>query len=213
MYKTIRRVAKVELVIEKSRFIGHAMPISDEGQVQGEIEKIKKAHWQATHNVPVYLLGDKHTVQRYSDDGEPQGTAGLPVLEMLKHEGLTNLLVVVTRYYGGVKLGTGGLVRAYTETAKLAVHEGHIVKVAPYDCVAISYEYTLQGKVLHFLSGQPVVGIQNDYSDTVKTTFYAEGEIALSLREKLIDLTHGKATLNEPTLLYGCVDEGDFIAY
>lgn len=210
MYKTIRREAQAEIVIEKSRFIGHVFPITDEAQAQAQIEKIKKQHWQAAHNVPVYLLGERYSVQRYSDDGEPSGTAGLPVLEMLKQEGITDLCIVITRYFGGVKLGTGGLVRAYTESAKAVLAEAGLVTVDHYDHVVLSYDYTLQGKIVHLLSQSPVEGLNHNFTDSVETSFYILEGLSPALREKLVDLCHGKVQLNEPTIGYGCVDGNTF---
>ena len=160
MYKTIMRSAQAEVIIEKSRFIGHIFPVRSEQEAQKCIEQIKKQHWQASHNVPVYLLEENHTVQRFSDDGEPSGSAGLPVLEMLKHEGLTDLCLVMTRYFGGVKLGVGGLIRAYTECAKASLKEAGVVEIAHYDYIKCQYDYTLQGKVTHLFSQYPIAGLE-----------------------------------------------------
>ncbi len=213
MYKTVRKVAQSELIIEKSRFIGHIFPIQTELEAQGYIESIKKQHWQAAHNVPVFLLGERYTTQRYSDDGEPSGTAGLPVLEMLKHEHLTDLCLVITRYFGGVKLGTGGLVRAYTESAKLTLSESGIVEVDHYDQIICRYDYTQQGKIAHLLTQYPVVGINHGFTEVVETMLYIAVPHATQLRNALIDLTSGKIDLTDPNIVYGCVDAGTFILY
>jgi uncharacterized YigZ family protein len=120
-YKTLLKAGNDEIIIERSRFIGYAAPVSSEEEAMEFIDKIKNQHKDATHNVTAYVVGLHNEVQRYNDDGEPAGTAGVPILEVLKKEDLRNTVVVVTRYFGGIKLGAGGLIRAYTRGAKIAV--------------------------------------------------------------------------------------------
>ncbi|MDF2815643.1 MAG: impact family protein, partial [Paenibacillus sp.] len=115
LYRTIKRPNSAEIVIKKSRFIGHVMPVESEDEAVAFIERIKKEHWSASHNCSAYLIGDKDQFQKASDDGEPSGTAGKPILEVMKHQQMKNVVVVVTRYFGGIMLGAGGLVRAYTD--------------------------------------------------------------------------------------------------
>ena len=129
LYKTIKQQASAEQIIERSRFIAHAMPVSDREEADAFIAAIKSQYKDATHNVPAMVLGDKSQIQWASDDGEPQGTSGAPIVQMLVNEGLTNLVIVVTRYFGGIKLGTGGLVRAYTSSAKLALEAAGVCSV------------------------------------------------------------------------------------
>lgn len=129
LYKTIKQQASAEQIIERSRFIAHAMPVSDKEEADAFIAEIKSRYKDATHNVPAMVLGDKSQIQWASDDGEPQGTSGAPIVQMLVSEGLTNLVIVVTRYFGGIKLGTGGLVRAYTSSAKLALEAAGVCSV------------------------------------------------------------------------------------
>jgi len=125
-YRTIHEYGVHEIIINKSRFIGYAKPVESEEDAIKFIEEIKFKHKDATHNVLAYVIGQNNNIQRYSDDGEPSGTAGIPILEVLKKENLRNVVVVVTRYYGGVKLGTGGLVRAYIKGAKIALEASKI---------------------------------------------------------------------------------------
>ncbi|MFA5527539.1 MAG: YigZ family protein, partial [Peptostreptococcales bacterium] len=155
-YKTVENQAEIEIIIEKSRFIGHIIPInwhehSDMDSLSKEAEdfilSIRNKHKEATHNVPVYVIGLNYEVQKYSDDGEPSKTAGIPILEMLKNEGIMNVVLVITRYFGGTKLGTGGLVRAYTSTAKLALEEARVIKKEKHDLVQIVAAYTALGKI------------------------------------------------------------------
>ena len=127
-YKTLAKAGSDEIIIEKSRFIGYCAPVSSEEEALEFIEKIKKKHYDATHNVFAYVVGLDNNIQRYNDDGEPSGTAGVPILEVIKKEDLRNVVIVVTRYFGGIKLGTGGLIRAYTKGAKIALDAGIIIK-------------------------------------------------------------------------------------
>lgn len=107
-YKTVRRAGDKEIVIKKSRFIGHVMPVEREEEAVSFIEEIKKRHWNATHNCSAYMIGERDEIQKQSDDGEPSGTAGKPILEVIRNQGLKNVAIVVTRYFGGIMLGAGG---------------------------------------------------------------------------------------------------------
>ena len=127
-YKTLHEFGMDEIIIEKSTFIGYAKPIKTEEEAIEFINEIKKKHKDATHNVWAYTVGKTMNIQRYSDDGEPQGTAGIPTLEVIKKEDLRDVVVVVTRYFGGVKLGAGGLVRAYTKGAKIGIDAAKVIE-------------------------------------------------------------------------------------
>lgn len=197
-YKTILEYGEAEDVINKSRFIGYAKPIESEAEAKAFVEQIKKKHWDATHNVPVYLIGEKFDVQRYSDDGEPSGTAGVPVLTMLKNEGITNLVIVVTRYFGGVKLGTGGLVRAYTHAAKIAVEAARVVEKCMYREVNVDLDYTLHGKFQNFMMNNEAYLLKDTiYSDQVRTVAYIEPDSLETFISQVVDLTSGKVEINE----------------
>lgn len=195
-YKTIWQLGEAEDVINKSRFIGYAKPVNSEDEATAFIEEIRKKHWDATHNVPVYVLGETYGVQRYSDDGEPAGTAGVPILSMLKNEGITNVAVVVTRYFGGIKLGKGGLVRAYTHGAKIALEAAQIVTREVYQRMRLNMDYTLHGKVQNWLMGE------DDFllADTAFTDMVAMDVFVLpaqlnAFQKQLIDLTNGKVDI------------------
>ena len=125
-YKTLHEYGKDEYIVEKSVFIGHAKPVTSEEEARAFIDEMKAKYKDATHNVWAYTIGQSMNIQRYSDDGEPQGTAGIPTLELIKKEDLRDVVVVVTRYFGGVKLGAGGLVRAYTKGAKIGLEAAKI---------------------------------------------------------------------------------------
>ena len=128
-YRTVFKYGQDEFIVKKSRFIGYCAPIKSEGEALEFIGKIKSKHRDATHNVYAYVLGDTSNTQRFSDDGEPSGTAGIPVLEVIKKEDLRNIIVVITRYFGGIKLGGGGLIRAYTKGAKLGIEAAKIITI------------------------------------------------------------------------------------
>lgn len=146
-YITIGRFASAEIVVEKSRFIAYAKPVSSREEALGFISEIRDKHKDATHNVPAYVIGEKQNVMWSSEDGEPQGTAGAPILKMLVQEGLTDVCMVITRYFGGIKLGTGGLVRAYTEVAKDALREAGRAAVCDMLSLRFSCDYKAFNRV------------------------------------------------------------------
>ena len=142
-YKTVAREAHAEFVEKKSRFIGHVKPVTTEEEAQAFVAALKKQYWDATHNVYAYVL--RSGARRFSDDGEPQGTAGMPTLDVLQKAGLTDCVVVVTRYFGGILLGAGGLVRAYSHGALLAAAAGEIVEMRPCTVVEAVCDYAQYG--------------------------------------------------------------------
>lgn len=147
LYRTIKTQASAEQIIERSRFIAHAKPVSDREEAEAFIAEIKGRYKDATHNVPAMVIGDKSQIQWASDDGEPQGTSGAPIVQMLVSEGITNLVIVVTRYFGGIKLGTGGLVRAYTSSAKLALEAAGVCSVQNVLKLVYETDYTYLAKL------------------------------------------------------------------
>lgn len=201
-YKTIFQYGEAEHIIEKSRFIGYAKPVENEEDALAFVEEIKIKHKNATHNVPVYIIGEKDAIQRYSDDGEPAGTAGVPILDMLKKEEIKNTAIVVTRYFGGIKLGTGGLVRAYTATAKLALQQAKIIEKVLYDVVSIKIDYTLLGKVQNELIVKEYSIKETIFEDTVSLSVYVTVEQSTQLINSITNLTSGKALINITDTLY-----------
>lgn len=195
-YKTVFAYGEDELNINKSRFIGYATPVESESEAVSFIEKIKKKNWNATHNVPVYIIGDDMTLQRYSDDGEPSGTAGVPVLEMLKKEGITNVCIVITRYFGGVKLGTGGLVRAYTQAAKMALDIAGVVYKSVYTVLDCEMDYHFHGKVRNQLMESPeIITGETVYTDKVIVTLYTPPEKLEEITRELVEWTSDQVTI------------------
>ena len=146
-YRTVSKEARIELTIQKSRFIGWCYPVQEEQQALDLLESIRKRHWDATHNCYAYSIGPDAACARYSDDGEPGGTAGLPMMEAIRHKGVTDVLCVVTRYFGGILLGAGGLVRAYSKAAAEAIETAGLVDMQPCIRFLIETEYGRWGSL------------------------------------------------------------------
>ncbi len=201
-YRTVEQLGQDEVVIEKSTFIGYARPVENEEAALAFIQEIKKKHRDATHNVPAYVLGEHNEVQRCNDDGEPSGTAGVPVLEVLKKENVRNVAIVVTRYFGGIKLGTGGLVRAYTKGAKVALESAKIITRVLYQTVIISVDYTLLGSLQNQLKLKQY-GIRDVvYEDVVHLHVWVEEEDVPNFKAQVIEWTNGRAAIADGELCY-----------
>ena len=155
LYKTVRKQAEAVQVIDKSRFIAHVFPVESRAEADAFLAEIREKYKDATHNVPAMVIGDKSQIQWASDDGEPQGTSGAPMVQMMVKEGLTNLIVVVTRYFGGIKLGTGGLVRAYTSSAKLGLEAAGVCSVREMAELTVKIDYPYLAKIQNMASEQP----------------------------------------------------------
>ena len=154
LYKTVRKQAEAVQVIDKSRFIAHVFPVESREEADAFLAEIREKYKDATHNVPAMVIGDKSQIQWASDDGEPQGTSGAPMVQMMVKEGLTNLIVVVTRYFGGIKLGTGGLVRAYTSRAKLGLEAAGVCSVREMAELTVKIDYPYLAKIQNMASEQ-----------------------------------------------------------
>ena len=168
-----------EVVIKKSRFLSFIKRTVSEAEAKAFIAEIKKEHKAATHNCSAYIVGQSALIQKADDDGEPQGTAGVPILEVLKKEELYNVTVVVTRYFGGIKLGSGGLIRAYSQGASAAVNSAGKVIEIPVVPLTVTLDYTFTSKFEHFLEGTDVTIASTDYTD--KVTYL------LHIKEKDVD--------------------------
>lgn len=196
-YKTIHKFGSDEVIINKSRFIGYAKPISSEDEAIEFIEKINTKHKDATHNVYAYAFGENSNIQRYSDDGEPSGTAGIPVLEVIKKEDLRNVVVVVTRYFGGIKLGAGGLVRAYTKGAKIGIEAGTLVEKVLYRRIKARMDYTLYGKVENDLLSEGYIIDETIYDDAVNIVVLCDFEREEDLRNLLVNITSANVDIQD----------------
>ena len=192
-YKTLHKYGVDEYIIDKSTFIGYAKPIKTEEEAVDFINEIKKKHKDATHNVWAYTVGENMNIQRYSDDGEPQGTAGIPTLEVIKKEDLRDVVVVVTRYFGGIKLGAGGLVRAYTKGAKVGIEAAIVIEKVKYTEVKIKIDYNLLGKIQNEIMSLGFTVKDTIYGEDVEIVVYAKNEEVEGLRARMIDITSAKA--------------------
>ena len=196
-YSTIQKEGQAELIIEKSRFIGYVKPVETREEADAFIKEIKARHRDATHNVPAFVIGEKFQQQWASDDGEPQGTSGVPMLQMIVQEGITNVVVVVTRYLGGIKLGTGGLVRAYTNTAKAALEDAGIHQVKDQTVIVASMDYTHLGKLQNAEKDGYFVIADTAFTDVITVTLHCEPEDSDRVKGFLSELTGGKYILVE----------------
>lgn len=172
-YNTLYQSSMEEILIEKSRFIGYAKGVKDESEASEFIKTISKRHYDATHNVWAYILGENAETQRYSDDGEPSGTAGIPVLEVMKKEGITDAVIVVTRYFGGIKLGAGGLLRAYTKSAAAAVKSSGILSRKLFVPLRLTLDYSLIGKLQRDLAAREIAHSAPEFSEKVRIDVFA----------------------------------------
>lgn len=193
-YKTIAERCEARFIEKKSEFIGYLAPVETEERAVEFINEIRSMHRKATHNCYAYILRE-NSAARHSDDGEPSGTAGVPIYEVLRKEGLTDVACVVTRYFGGVLLGAGGLVRAYTRGAKDAVDTAKIKVMALAEQLAISVDYSLYGKLPQIFTEFDARVSSEDFADNVKITLYVREELSEKLREKLIDCCNGKIVI------------------
>lgn len=210
-YKTLHQFGVDEYVVEKSTFIGYAKPIKTEEEAIEFVNEIKKKHKDARHNVWAYTVGENMNIQRYSDDGEPQGTAGIPTLEVIKKEDLRDVVVVVTRYFGGIKLGAGGLVRAYTKGAKIGIEAGIVIEKVKYTEVKIKIEYTQLGRIQNEIANLGYKIKDTIYSEDVELVVYARVEEAESLMNRMIDITSGTADVNLGDEYYLSEKDGELI--
>ena len=198
LYKTVRGEASAVQTIERSKFIAHVKPVADREEAEEFIAEIRAEYRDATHNVPAMVLGDKAQVQWASDDGERQGTSGAPMVQLMVGEGLTNLVIVVTRYFGGIKLGTGGLVRAYSSSARLAIEEAGVCSVCLVKKITARIDYTYLDRIMKMASedlSQPgafVIG-HTDYGEKVTLTILTQEEDADQVTSMLANLTSGSA--------------------
>lgn len=177
---------------KKSRFLAFVFPVQSEEEVLARIEAHKKKYWDARHNCYAYILGEDKALMRFSDDGEPGGTAGRPMLDVLSGRGLTNVCVIVTRYFGGVLLGTGGLVRAYSQAAAAAVSDAQPVKKILVDRMELAIEYTELGKVQYLLAREELTPEDIHYESDVKVYVGLPRDRAEGILKALTNAVNGK---------------------
>jgi len=196
-YFTVMYDASSKFEEKKSVFIGNVKRVDSEEEAKDFINTIKSQHREARHNVYAYVIGNNMGVQRYNDDGEPKGTGGIPVLDVIKKNNLTDVVIVVTRYFGGVLLGTGGLTRAYSKAASLAVKKAEIVEKVLGCPINIEIEYELLGKVQYYCN-KSNWNIENiNYSDKVSILMYCELSKLEKLKSEIAEVTYGRVVVYE----------------
>jgi len=196
LYKTVREEASDSFIVEKSEFIGRILPVKTEEEAIAFIDKVRSENRKARHNCYAYVLSDGN-ITRYSDDAEPQGTAGPPILDVIQKSGLSDVCIVVTRYFGGILLGKGGLTRAYSNGASIAVSAAKVMEMYPaYEVTAIC-DYSFYDRISYALPEFEVKITGTDYSDKVSIHFAIKKELFPTLERKLMDLTNGGVSIEK----------------
>ena len=195
-YFTISANAKDSFIEKRSEFIGYIAPVKTNDEAVAFINSIKSEHRKAKHNVYAYILREDN-ISRYSDDGEPQGTAGVPVLDVLKKRGLTDVCVVVTRYFGGILLGGGGLVRAYSHAASLACDAAHIMNMCMCHRLKITADYGMYGKISYLLPNYETITVNSDFGSDVTLEILVLSEKLEALKKELIEVTNGSVDITD----------------
>ncbi|OJG78683.1 hypothetical protein RV14_GL001145 [Enterococcus ratti] len=201
-YKTIKENGYGEIEIKKSRFICSMKRIETQEEAKTFIQTIKKEHWKANHNCSAFVLGETNEIQRSSDDGEPSGTAGLPMLEVLKKNELMNVVAVVTRYFGGTKLGTGGLIRAYTQAVSHTLHEIGLVKGTLQQEINVHLLYPQLGKFENFLELKKIPIKEISYTEKVTATCLISKKEIAAFKASVVELLNGQVEFTKGALSY-----------
>lgn len=202
-YYSVLKECSGELIEKKSRFIGYVSPVRTESEATDFLNKIREKHWDARHNVYAYVL--KNGISKSSDDGEPHGTAGVPILNVIKNNNLYDTIIVVTRYFGGILLGTGGLLRAYSQAATLAISNAQIVTFKFSNIFKLTCKYDQYNKILSVLENFDAKVDESVFLDEINLKFYVQVEKTEDLKNSLLKVTAGNLNLE---LL-----SSDFLAY
>jgi len=203
--------ASAEIVIEKSRFIGQSFHVEDLEETENIIKEVKKKYYDATHNCFAYIIGEDMSIAKASDDGEPSSTAGVPMLELLKKLNLTNTLVMATRYFGGIKLGASGLIRAYARTAKISLEANSIVNKDVFNRIILEIDYSLIGKMQKFLDNNQIIYDAPIFTEKVELNLYAKDEKIEGLQKDLLDITNANCKLVIGDKLYLNFVDGKYL--
>ncbi|RYL95823.1 YigZ family protein [Sporolactobacillus sp. THM7-4] len=201
-YITVMHEAVHEIEIRRSRFIASVFPVSSEEKAAQAIESKRREHWKANHNCFAYIIGENQAVQKASDDGEPSGTAGVPILEVLKKRRLRDVLVVVTRYFGGIKLGAGGLIRAYAHTTSAGLAAAEVVEQVPSDLWRVTVDYPLSGALDNQLRESSYLIKDIHYTDKVQFDVYTRQEESKIFASWITEQTNARAVLEKMAETY-----------
>lgn len=202
IYFTVKKSGFDQIIIQKSRFIGYVKRVETEEAAQAFIEEIKKKHHDATHNCSAYIIGEHDQIQKANDDGEPSGTAGVPMLEVLKKQRLKDTAVVVTRYFGGVKLGAGGLIRAYGRMTSQAIKATGVVERQLVQAISITVDYTLLGRIENEIRNSEYILHNIEYLENVELTVYVKKDDVQNFCTWIVDLTNDQAVIEEKGFAY-----------
>lgn len=192
-YLTINESGQGEYVEKKSRFIAQAVHVESEEEAIAFLEKVRKKYYDARHNCYAWIIGEQKEKIRSSDDGEPSGTAGAPILKVLEGSGCTNVMIIVTRYFGGTLLGTGGLVRAYTKASREALEDADLVRMCLCDRFTVTIDYSFLDRVMYFLRQAGITPDDTLYSDRVGIVLTVRTDLTAGVRERITSLTGGGA--------------------
>lgn len=196
-YVTFKENGTVQEEIKKSKFISHVKRVSSEEEARDFINAIKKEHYKATHNCSAFIIGEQSDIKRTSDDGEPSGTAGVPMLGVLENHRITNSCVVVTRYFGGIKLGAGGLIRAYAGSVAQAVREIGLVEIKEQVVLGITLSYSQYQEFANFLKDHQLAEQDPMFTDQVMTTIFVDKENTSSITAALVEFYNGKVIIED----------------
>ena len=212
-HKAVFEAGRGEIVEKKSRFIAHVQAVDSVEEAQEFIEAVKKKYWDARHNCSAFSVGEMNPLTRCSDDGEPGGTAGKPILEVIQGSGIRNIVIVVTRYFGGTLLGTGGLVRAYTEAAKAGIENAVIIEKIPATRMKLFTEYTDLGKIQYILAQNQVTVENTEYTDKVEMRALFPEKEKKALCRALTEGTGGRVHIEDGEDVYYGTAEGEVIIF
>lgn len=212
-YKILYRGGEGELVEKKSRFIAVARPVETEEEAAAFIEEMRKKYWDARHHCSAYVLGERGQTARCSDDGEPAQTAGRPILDVILGAGVRNVCIVVTRYFGGTLLGTGGLVRAYSGAAQKGLAAGTIVEKIPGYCMRVTTDYNGLGKIQYIAAQSGITVPDVQYTDQVVMTLLVPLEEAAGLHKQITEKTNGKAQIEDGDPVWFGIADGETILF
>ena len=199
-FRTIKEDGQVQEEIKKSRFICHIKRVTTEDEARNFIQAVKKEHYKATHNCSAFILGERSEMKRSSDDGEPSGTAGVPMLGVLENHQLTNVCAVVTRYFGGIKLGAGGLIRAYAGSVALAIKDIGVVHIKEQLGLRLTLSYSQYQELPNFLKAKQLQEQDTAFTEQVQTTIFVYKDDKYIVIESLIELFNGKIDIVEQGL-------------
>ncbi|MDQ0254520.1 putative YigZ family protein [Evansella vedderi] len=196
-YYTVKGYGEHEISIQRSRFIAYVNRVTTEEEAQAFIEKIKKEHWNANHNCSAYMIGENDQIQKANDDGEPSGTAGVPILEVLKQRQLKDTVVVVTRYFGGIKLGAGGLIRAYSSSTSEGIKATGVVERKLAQIYKVTLDYHFLGKIENAIHSSPYRIKEMEYLEKVSIELYVTVGEEETFEEWITNLTNGQVSIEK----------------